>query len=59
MNYTPMTNPRSYKYNIMKYSALCVTSVISGNNAMQPWENYDGYAGNNNFIIFDYEELFS
>jgi len=30
-NYTPMTNPSSYKYNIMKYSALCVTSVNSGN----------------------------
>jgi len=26
-----MTNPRSYKDNIMKYSALCVTSVNSGN----------------------------
>jgi len=26
-----MTNPSSYKYNIMKYSALCVTSVNSGN----------------------------
>jgi hypothetical protein len=31
LNNKPMTNPRSYKYNIVKYSTLCVISVNSGN----------------------------